>query len=639
MLLPLAICGQSASNGFGQESLSNKLAAVQIKPPFAWNRADRYEPPNFDAFFPDDAEAGKQLDQWLEGKLTDLSVDERLALIRCGLRNTSHYRTTLLGSLGNQFIWNKDSQDPRAIELMYHASTAPNPEVAHYALYHGPTVVSQRTPNLVRMLMEQYQSFDREIQHRIAWGMKTYGDKEVTRKLLLDLLDAHQNLDAVTVASTLVTYEAVFDRVPPEMDRFKDLAEWVIVFHRIDLSSDHPRAAEILRSAVVDALRDQKEKLIDFVTRVDGKYESAVVLVKGVAARNRLSTNLSPRVKYRITRNEVFSPRTLQECRLREFTRHLPGGLPQRALPEYTRPPAVASYAHRADELRAPDFEAFFADDLEAAAKLDALFDNRESLELTDRQLLELFRRGMRRSAHAPNELFGWIAGALGWPNDPLLTEIFYQTLDPKAPLKVRDAGIYYGFGLGTAKTKNILRALYRVYMAPPFDRSTNGNMRSRILWGVRDHEDDKHFLTTQFERALQDHTSLSNEALRQADIAYHELTGREPPNASDYASRGHYLVVAVDGDSKSIDESKRQIQERIGNSQHMVDMKFAAGEDEDILVMSVVRGTAGMQWLVEALQAEPQLPIVYADLLTAEIINQAENDILREFEKHLTAE
>lgn len=631
----LANCNQSVHRIFAQDTAADKPVAFKIELPFAWNRTDQYEPPNYEAFFPDDVEAGKQLDLMLEGKLKVASVDERLALIRHGLRNISHHRTTLLGSVGNQFIWKKREQDPRAIELMYHASAADDNGVAHAALYHGPTVVSQRTPNLVRMLMEKYQSLDGQMQRRIAWGMRTYGDKEHTRKLLLDLLNDYESLDDATVCAALDTYQAVFETEPPDMDRFDNVGTWVIAFHRTDVSADHPRAAEILREELDRPFRGREERLIDFVTRVDDGHETAVALVQGMGPRRDLTAFLSDRLHHSIDFNEMLSARTLQERRLREFARHLPEGLPQHALPAYTRPPAGASYAYSADEFVAPDFEAYFADDTEAGKKLDQVYANRDAVELSDRKLLELFRRGIRRSARSPNMMFGWISSALGWPRDPLLTEILYQAVDPDAPPDVRKAGIYYGFGLGTTKTRNILEAMYRVYMAPPFDPTTNGNMRSRILWGVRDHEDDKHFLATRFEKALQDHDSLSDEAIRQADVAYRQLTGKEPPNAAEYASRGIYLVMFQDNASPSIEESQRRMTERLGSSQNLIDTKFVKDGDR-VTVLAVVRGAAGRQWLIENLQTEPRLAISFAELLTKSLIDQVDGNMLREFEKYL---
>jgi hypothetical protein len=610
-------------------------AAFAIQPPLAWNRTDRYQPPDFNNFFPDDVEAGKQLDRLLQGELPDLSVEDRLTLIRRGLRNTSHYRTTLLGSVGNQLIWKAEPQDPRAIELMYHASAAPDAEVAHYALYHGPTVVTQRTPNLVRMLMERYQSLDEQMQERIAWGMKTYGDQEHTRRLLLDLLDNHETLDAATLGAAVDTHERIFDELPPNMERFDRIGKWVIAFHRADLSADHPRAAEILRESIEPVFRNRPERLIEFITRVDGKYETGVALVEGMGPRTDLTTYLSKRVHYHIDRNEMLSPRTLQECRLHDFAAHLPDGLPRHAPPVYTRPPSDANYAFNSGEFIAPSFAEYFADDPEAGARLDQVYQSRDSLELEDRELLDLFRRGVRRSTHSPNAMFGWISGALGWPPDPRLTEILYQATDPEAPLDVRSAAIYFGFGLGTEKTRNILEAMYRVYMAPPFDRGTNSNMRGRILWGVRDHEDDKHYLAGRFEQALQGHADLSVEAIRQADAAYRELTGRAPPNAAEYGARGVYLAIAQNERGRSIEESKQRIEERLGRSPQLLDSKYV-DDDGRVTALLLVSGPADMQQVIEKLQAEKGLRILFADLLTAELIDQADGGILRNFRKHL---
>lgn len=631
----LAFCGVFCNQLIAQEAPKPDWTVYKIEPPFAWNRADRFEPPNFESFFPDDAEAGKQLDLILEGKLKVASVDERLATIRQGLRRTSYHRTTLLGSVGNQFIWNQEQQDPRAIELMYHASAASDGDMAHYALYHGPTVVSERTPNLVQMLMEQYQSLDRQMQQRIIWGMKTYGDQEQTRRLILALLDQYETVDPAVVGGTLDTYQAVFAASPPGMARFDDVGLWVIAFHRDDLSANHPRAAEILRQTLDVPLRGREQGLIDFVTRVVEERETAVAIVQGMDLRADVITYLSQRLHGHIDFNEMLSPRILQERRLREFARLLPDGLPASALPAYTRPPANASYAHLADEFIPPDFEEYFADDPAAAVRLDQVYNAHESIELSDRELLDLFRRGVRRSAQTPNTMFGWIASSLGWPRDPLLTEILYQAVDPHAPLEVRKAGIYYGFGLSVSKTQNSLEAMYRVYMAPPFDTTTNRNMRSRILWGVRDHEDDKHYLAKRFEELLRDHSSLSDEALRQADLAYRQLTDREPPNSAEYASRGVYLVMFQDQDVHSIDEAKQRIERRLGESPHVIDTKFTK-DQERITAMVVVRGFAGMKWLIDNLQAKPQLPILFAESLTPELIKRAENNFLEGFERHL---
>ena len=616
--------------------VDDKPIAFKIEPPFAWNRTDRYEPANYEAFFPKDDEAGKQVDLWLEGKLIVESVDERLALVRRGLRTMRHHRTTLLGSLGNQFIWNKKEQDPRAIELMYHAS-ASDDDGGHHALYHGPTVVAQRTPNLVRMLMERYFSFDVEIQKRIPWGMTTYGDKEITRKLLLDLLNEHKKLDDTTVAAAIEVYQAIFETTPPEMDRFDNVGQWVIAFHRDDVSASHPQAAQILRKTADQLLRGREERLIDFVTRVDGGHETAVLLVQGLGTRNQLMTTLATWVRCKVDLTELFLPRTLQGNRLREFASHLPKGLPKRARPSYTRPPAGEVYAYCASAFVAPNFKEFFADDAEAGRKLDHAYKNSEEMELSDRELLDLFRRGVRRSEQTPNLMFGWISTALGWPRDPMVTEILYQAMDPAAPPKVRNAAIYYGFGLGTSKTMNVLEGLFRAYMAPPFDRVTNYNTRSRILWGVRDHEDDKYYLVTRFEETLRRHAELSDEALIQADFAYRELTREEPPNAADYAARGVFVVLFEHEGVRSKEALHDLISVGLGDSKHLIGTEVVE-HDGHVMIAAMVRGTVGKNWLLDQLQTTPHMNLFVADLLTRDLIEMADKGMLKGLERFLPA-
>jgi hypothetical protein len=233
--------------------------------------------------------------------------------------------------------------------------------------------------------------------------------------------------------------------------------------------------------------------------------------------------------------------------------------------------------------------------------------------------------------------MFGWISGALGWPRDPLLTEIFYQALDPAAPPEFRNAGVYYGFGLGTSKTSNILEAMFHVYMAPPLDRTTNNNLRSRILWGVRDHEDDKHTLATHFAAALRDHATLSDEALIRADAAYRELTDTPPPNAADYAHRGLFLVAFRAPDAPTPAASREQVNARVADSDHVVEIRFLES-DGQLTAMVLVRGTTGLHRLLENLQREPSLRIEFADVLSRDLIDSAEGNILRDFEKHLPA-
>lgn len=642
LILSVLIGAGAAGRGpvFAEEKSAAETIPFQIETPYAWNRTDKYVPPDFEAFFPDDRVAGMQLDRMIDrlqdGTLKIEDVDEPLALIRRGLRNCSKHRTALLSLVGNQYIWNRKEQDPRAIELMYHASVSDLPGVAHDALYHGPTVVSDRSANLVRMLMERYPSLNTRMQRRIAWGMRTYGDKEQTRKLLQGLLDDDKQLSDLTVGATLETWQAVFETDPPDPQRFDDLGLWMVAFHRADVSVTHPRAAELLREMVQKPLGGQAGALLEFVTRVDDGRETAVVLVKGLKARRLLVHYIETQRNAELDFNELFSARGLLGRRLRDFAPYLPAGSPIGTLPTYTDPPAGAKYAYQAAKFVAPDYEGYFADDPEAGKQLDEIYANGGKMDLSDAELLDLFRRGLRRSKNSPNILFGWIASALGWPRDPRLTEIFYQALDPSGPPEVRQAAVYYG-ALGVKKTGNVLQALFRVYMAPPFDVIANQNMRSRILSSVRDHEDEKYYLSTQFAQALREHDQLSDDALRMASLAYRQLTGLKPPHADEYASRGVYLVVCSGRPAKTLEEAEQLVSRRLGENEHVM---LTQGLDQkgQKNVMVLVRGIAGYEWLIENLKAKPRVLVYFGGLLTREMI-EGNRQMLKGFEKYLPAE
>lgn len=341
-------------------------------------------------------------------------------------------------------------------------------------------------------------------------------------------------------------------------------------------------------------------------------------------------------IHFHLDFNEMWSPRVLKERRLQEFARHLADGLPKGALPRYTRAPPNESYAHAATEFVAPDFLEYFADDPDAGKALDDAYENRDTIALSDAELLDLFRHGFRRSTNTPNVMSGWISGVIGWPRDPRLTEIQYQASDTRAPIDVRKAAIYYGFGLGQFKTKNILEAMYRVYTAEPFDRTTNGNMRSRILWCVRDNEDHKYYLATRFEHALRNHETLSDVALQQADLAYRQLTDLEAPNASEYEARGVYIGMFTDDTSTTIDESRETLTERFGNSSHLLGLETQEEPSGRDIIMAVVRGRAGLEWLRDNLEKQPKHTLWAGELLTEDLFRDGQADALRVLQKYL---
>lgn len=143
----------------------------------AWQKTDPYVPPNFNRHFADSMEGGFALDALWDAPNKDSRSDaEILNTVRQGFRNTRQHRMPILRWIGNKYIWNKSSQNPDAIELMYHAADFSgenaNPSGArHSAVYFGLSVTQPKTPAILRTLAElAVQVDDPNDLGRIAWG-------------------------------------------------------------------------------------------------------------------------------------------------------------------------------------------------------------------------------------------------------------------------------------------------------------------------------------------------------------------------------------------------------------------------------------------------------------------------------------
>ncbi len=141
---------------------------------YAWSRTDKYIPPDFNGFFPDDPNAGILLDELFPSlQDSNLPDGELLRIVRNGLRRTSQYRTLVLAVIGNRYIWGKTPQNPEAIEIMYHAAE-PQDEYGtrHYAIYFGLSVIHPEKPaNVLRTLVSICMKGNNEDDiGRITWG-------------------------------------------------------------------------------------------------------------------------------------------------------------------------------------------------------------------------------------------------------------------------------------------------------------------------------------------------------------------------------------------------------------------------------------------------------------------------------------
>lgn len=504
----------------------------------AWQRADKYVAPDYEGYFPDDAEGGRRLDEWRERKVaTPGSPEEVLELVRRGLRRTKHHRTIILADVGKGYVWNKEQQHPLAIELLYHAAGSPD-EVSHYALYHGLTVVSERTDNLVRMLMEKYFATDQEIRGRIPWGFKTYGNPKDAIARLEKLLANDEQLSEEALIATYEVYRQMTGESPAETERLAKAGLWLIGFHERGIETQ-----EGLR-AVLE--RDLSAKtLVDFTSRLDGSNRVGMALVRGISERERLRELLENRPGCTIDFDQLFTSASLYSLRLREFAKHLPEhavALPVARAPRYEPNRSVYAW-NRTDRYVPPDFENFFPDDAAAGAALDQLYAEREHLDLTDRELLDKIRRGLRRSTIRPNLLVSWITSIFQtWPQDPAAVELLYHTLDAPEQTSGNDSlrycSIYFCFSNLQEKPDNVLRAMAEVYA----NAARRDDLDGRITWSLKTDREKKFFADRLLEQADEVTKLTESQALAIYD-QYRELTGSKPPRPERFEEIGTFVL------------------------------------------------------------------------------------------------
>lgn len=177
LVLPFLLSFLNITN-FAQEKVilnpSKEPQESSSKKQFDWQRTDQYIPPDFEAYFPDDEEGGKKLDAlWNVNDKDSRSDDEILSTVRNGLRRSSTRKLFILRWIGNKYIWEKQPQNPEAIEIMYHATDGDKYDTTHNAIYFGLSVAQPKTPNILRALVEICMDDDDPNDlERIAWGTK-----------------------------------------------------------------------------------------------------------------------------------------------------------------------------------------------------------------------------------------------------------------------------------------------------------------------------------------------------------------------------------------------------------------------------------------------------------------------------------
>ena len=571
---------------------------LQIEEPFAWNRTDRYVAPDPDAFFPDDPEGGRQLDDLFGGKLGgNHNPEDIFAVVRRGFRNTTRHRTLILAEVGKAFIWNVEDQDPRAIELMYHASEFA--DAKHYAMYFGLTVANQRSDNLLRTMMQRFTTYDNEIQGRILWGFQKYGDREDSTTRLKHLLDHPEGLDDSAIVAALDLYQKFVGEPYPDLSRFNNAGLFVIAFESAGLETREQLCNQAIEWA------GNEEAVAQFVLRVADGKPVGVGLIRGIGQRDKILAAIEASDKATLTFSETFAPVVLQFRQLREFAPFLPHGLPERARPVYAPPPADEKFAWNAtDGYIPPDFFNYFPDDPQAGAGLDQLYENRDSTELTAREILEKARRGLRHSKLRKNVLMGWISSVSGWPADPMAREIAYHAADPKADAKLRYNAIYFGLRGWWDKTPNVLRLFAEILITESYNHYQRSGVTGSILWSFRNKEEEKKIVAKYLAQALKDHADFPPQKLAALTGYYEQLTDSKPPNYDEFSSRGRFVVLFRHTWSNTPEKLTRNAQNAFGNDPRWLHVKTWK-EKSQPQALAVVQGMDALEWLLPALKAE----------------------------------
>jgi hypothetical protein len=121
-------------------------------------------------------------------------ADEILEIIRKGLRRYSG-SGNILRWIGNLFIWGKNPQNEKAIELMYHASGSPNRGLYGEAIYFGLSVTKNKTPEILQAMVAVAMKTDDyyNVTGRILWGCRDQKD------VLIACLDPYLNSDDISI--------------------------------------------------------------------------------------------------------------------------------------------------------------------------------------------------------------------------------------------------------------------------------------------------------------------------------------------------------------------------------------------------------------------------------------------------------
>lgn len=154
----LALIVGIATSWWGQAGGVEPGTAAPAGESPAWQRVDRYEPPDFARFFPDKPAGVQPLEAAFAYRWRDRSAGEVMRLVREGLRGVRPVgsQVEILKSVGMDYVWRSARQDPAVIEILYHALDPKGPlaSAQNPAAYYGLMRVQPQAPAILHALVD-----------------------------------------------------------------------------------------------------------------------------------------------------------------------------------------------------------------------------------------------------------------------------------------------------------------------------------------------------------------------------------------------------------------------------------------------------------------------------------------------------
>jgi len=169
-----------------------------------------------ETFFPDDSEAGKELDVLLANRNSIFQsppYGDWPDLIRRGLRRASIDKQQVLSALAYKYIQRQSPPDQLALDVIHYASFDPN--LTHAAVYYGLSVAKPKSDKILKRLVELAMEY-KELG-RIAWGVKDQ------KQDFLELLEPYSKS---TDGETREQAEVVKKVIDGEIDGYKWTKKW-----------------------------------------------------------------------------------------------------------------------------------------------------------------------------------------------------------------------------------------------------------------------------------------------------------------------------------------------------------------------------------------------------------------------------